>query len=75
MIESVDRALPALLALAPDVLCVTGDHSTPVPMRGHSWHPVPALVLGRGAAPIRRRASTRRPRGPGSLGHDREQAT
>lgn len=48
-IESVDRALPALLSLGPDVLCVTGDHSTPVPMRGHSWHPVPALVHARHA--------------------------
>ncbi len=44
VIESVDAALPALLALKPDVLCITGDHSTPVPMQGHSWHPVPALV-------------------------------
>jgi len=44
VIEAVDLALPKLLALAPDVLCVTGDHSTPVPMRGHSWHPVPVLV-------------------------------
>jgi len=43
-IEQVDAALPALLALAPDVLCVTGDHSTPVLMKGHSWHPVPVLV-------------------------------
>ena len=46
-IESVDLALPQLLALRPDVLCVTGDHSTPVPMRGHSWHPVPVLVRSR----------------------------
>jgi len=44
VIEQVDAALPRLLALAPDVLCITGDHSTPVPMKGHSWHPVPALV-------------------------------
>lgn len=44
VIESVDAALPRLLALAPDVLCITGDHSTPVAMKGHSWHPVPALV-------------------------------
>ena len=44
VIESVDAALPALLILKPDVLCITGDHSTPVPMQGHSWHPVPALV-------------------------------
>jgi 2,3-bisphosphoglycerate-independent phosphoglycerate mutase len=46
-IEAVDQALPALLALEPDVLCVTGDHSTPVPVRGHSWHPVPVLVHAR----------------------------
>ena len=44
VIEQVDAALPRLLALQPDVLCITGDHSTPVPMKGHSWHPVPALV-------------------------------
>ncbi len=44
VIESVDAALPRLLALRADVLCITGDHSTPVPMKGHSWHPVPALV-------------------------------
>lgn len=46
-IEAVDAALPALLERAPDVLCVTGDHSTPVPMRGHSWHPVPVLIHAR----------------------------
>jgi 2,3-bisphosphoglycerate-independent phosphoglycerate mutase len=44
VIESVDQALPQLLALGPDVFCITGDHSTPVPMRGHSWHPVPVLL-------------------------------
>ena len=44
VIEAVDLALPQLTALRPDVLCITGDHSTPVPMRGHSWHPVPVLV-------------------------------
>jgi 2,3-bisphosphoglycerate-independent phosphoglycerate mutase len=46
VIEDVDRALPDLMALRPDALCVTGDHSTPVAVRGHSWHPVPALVHG-----------------------------
>ena len=44
IIESVDSALPLLLNKKPDVLCVTGDHSTPVPMKSHSWHPVPVLI-------------------------------
>jgi 2,3-bisphosphoglycerate-independent phosphoglycerate mutase len=46
-IQRVDAALPELLALQPDVLCVTGDHSTPVLVKGHSWHPVPVLVWSR----------------------------
>jgi 2,3-bisphosphoglycerate-independent phosphoglycerate mutase len=46
-VEAVDAALPALLAEPPDVLCVTGDHSTPVMVRGHSWHPVPVMVWAR----------------------------
>ncbi len=43
-IEEVDAELPRLLALEPDVLAVTGDHSTPSPMAAHSFHPVPLLV-------------------------------
>jgi 2,3-bisphosphoglycerate-independent phosphoglycerate mutase len=45
-LEEVDAVLPRLLALAPDVIAVTGDHSTPAPMKAHSWHPVPLLVAG-----------------------------
>ncbi|MCY4640560.1 MAG: 2,3-bisphosphoglycerate-independent phosphoglycerate mutase [Chloroflexi bacterium] len=46
-IEAFDRALPRVLALEPDVLVVTGDHSTPATMAAHSWHPVPLLISGR----------------------------
>jgi len=44
VVETVDALLPRLLALSPDVLVITGDHSTPSVMSGHSWHPVPFLL-------------------------------
>jgi len=43
-IEDFDAALPILLAKKPDVLVITGDHSTPCAMKGHSWHPQPVLL-------------------------------
>jgi 2,3-bisphosphoglycerate-independent phosphoglycerate mutase len=44
VLEEFDRKLPQFLELKPDVLIVTGDHSTPCAMKGHSWHPVPLLI-------------------------------
>jgi 2,3-bisphosphoglycerate-independent phosphoglycerate mutase len=43
-IEDFDAALPILLGKKPDVLAITGDHSTPCAMKGHSWHPQPVLL-------------------------------
>lgn len=51
VIEQVDLALPQLLNLKPDVIIVTGDHSTPALLKGHSWHPVPVLLYSQWCRP------------------------
>ena len=43
-VEDFDAALPVLLQNRPDVLAITADHSTPCPLKGHSWHPPPVLL-------------------------------
>ncbi len=50
-IEEVDRALPSLIDLDPDVIIVTADHSTPAILKGHSWHPVPFLLRSKWCRP------------------------
>jgi len=45
VIEEVDKIIvPGIVALKPDALVVTGDHSTPWPLKAHSWHPTPVLL-------------------------------
>ncbi|MDQ6630367.1 MAG: 2,3-bisphosphoglycerate-independent phosphoglycerate mutase, partial [Verrucomicrobiota bacterium] len=43
-IEEFDAAFPILLRKKPQVLAITGDHSTPCAVKGHSWHPQPVLL-------------------------------
>ena len=45
VIEQVDALIPQIVALKPDVLVVTGDHSTPAALKSHSWHPVPTMIV------------------------------
>jgi 2,3-bisphosphoglycerate-independent phosphoglycerate mutase len=45
IIEKVDKTIvPGIVSLKPDVLIVTGDHSTPWSIKSHSWHPTPILL-------------------------------
>ena len=50
-IEELDNALPNLLSLDPDVLIITGDHSTPATLAMHSWHPVPFMLKSKWCRP------------------------
>lgn len=44
MIEKADSWVARIMDLKPEVIVVTGDHSTPSTLQMHSWHPVPALL-------------------------------
>jgi len=50
-VEELDNALPGLLSLDPEVLIITGDHSTPATLAMHSWHPVPFMLKSKWCRP------------------------
>jgi 2,3-bisphosphoglycerate-independent phosphoglycerate mutase len=50
-IEAVDALVPGIEAVEPDVVVVTGDHSTPAALRSHSWHPVPTMITSKWCRP------------------------
>lgn len=50
-IEEADALVGRIAELEPDVLIVTGDHSTPATYGAHSWHAVPILLASRWSRP------------------------
>ena len=69
VIEHFDRVLPDILALGPDVLIITGDHSTPAVWKAHSWHELPVLLWSKYIRPDGVTQFGERPCMAGGLGH------
>jgi 2,3-bisphosphoglycerate-independent phosphoglycerate mutase len=69
VIEEIDELIPRILELDPDVLAITGDHSTPSILKAHSWHPVPFLLYSKWCLPDEAERFTERSARKGSLGH------
>ncbi|MBN1486292.1 MAG: 2,3-bisphosphoglycerate-independent phosphoglycerate mutase, partial [Anaerolineae bacterium] len=69
VIEHTDQVLPEILALNPDVLVITGDHSTPWALKAHSWHEVPVLLWSNYLRPDPMESFGERSCMAGGLGH------
>jgi 2,3-bisphosphoglycerate-independent phosphoglycerate mutase len=69
VIEHVDHVLPDILALEPDVILISGDHSTPAKLKSHSWHELPVLLWARDIRPDPVKAFGERACMQGGLGH------
>lgn len=68
-IEELDAIMPQITALKPEVLIVTGDHSTPSYLKSHSWHPVPTLLVSDCCRPDPHKAFNETTCITGGLGH------
>jgi len=51
LLEELDSLIPRILELNPQVIVVTGDHSTPARLKSHSWHPLPMLLYSQWCRP------------------------
>jgi 2,3-bisphosphoglycerate-independent phosphoglycerate mutase len=69
VIEQTDGIVPDIMELKPDVLVVTGDHSTPAILESHSWHELPVLLWSRFVRPDSVETLGERPCMLGGLGH------
>jgi 2,3-bisphosphoglycerate-independent phosphoglycerate mutase len=69
VIEHVDHVLPDIMALEPDVILISGDHSTPAKLKSHSWHELPVLLWANDIRPDAVTAFGERPCMAGGLGH------
>lgn len=50
-IEEFDEKISKIKHLNFEVVCITGDHSTPCLLKSHSWHPVPVVIVSRNLIP------------------------
>ncbi len=66
--EEFDAIIPRVRQLKPEVLIVTGDHSTPSFLKSHSWHPVPTLLVSNCCRPDGKKAFGERECISGGLG-------
>ena len=68
LFEEVDAEIPRILALKPEVLVVTSDHSTPARLKAHSWHPSPFVLWSPNTIPDRVETFSERQLAAGSHG-------